>query len=77
MSNDVRIKIKIDADTRELSQIQSEVKKLGGSFNDTDNYANVFLKRLSTFGHAFGVFQVVNKSLVVVVRTGVEFIFFF
>lgn len=57
MSNDVKIKIKIDADSKELGQMQSEVKKLGGSFNDTDNYANVFLKRLSTFGHALGFFK--------------------
>ena len=48
MSNkDIKIKIKIDSDSKELILLNDEIKKVGKSFNDTDNFANTFAKRLN------------------------------
>ncbi|HAC70119.1 MAG TPA: hypothetical protein DCF41_00190 [Arcobacter skirrowii] len=63
MSNEVRIRIKIDAKSQELILMDKQVKELGKSFNDTDTFANTFAKRLNLFGHAYVIFQTLKNTV--------------
>ncbi|OCL99516.1 hypothetical protein AAX29_00557 [Aliarcobacter thereius] len=63
MSNEVRIKIKIDSKSQELILMNQQVKELGKSFNDTDTFANTFAKRLNLFGHAYVAFQTLKNTV--------------
>jgi len=72
-SNDeVKIKIKIDSNTHELTALNSEVKKLGGSFSSTDSFANKLMKTLTIIGGSYSVFQLFNNSLGQIVSKGIE-----
>jgi len=72
-SNDeVKIKIKIDSNTHELTALNSEVKKLGGSFSSTDSFANKLMKTLTIIGGSYSVFQLFNNSLGQIVSKGLE-----
>lgn len=73
MANDeVRIKIKIDSNAQELVLMKQHVQDLGKSFNDTDSFANTFMKRINIAGHIYAGYQVLNQSLGELSRKGIE-----
>lgn len=71
-SEEVRLKIKIDAQSQELILMNQQVKELGKSFTDTDSFANTFLKRINIAGHLYAGFQVINNTLGDISRRGLE-----
>lgn len=70
--SDVRVRIQINSDTKELLLAKDEVKRLGNAFNDTDTFANTFLKRLNAFGHAYIGFQTLNNTIGQIATKGFE-----
>ncbi|OCL85746.1 hypothetical protein AAX26_01813 [Aliarcobacter thereius] len=72
MSNDVRVRIKIDSDSKELIVMKDEVKKLGKVFNETDSFANTFAKRLNLFGHVYLTFQTLKNTVGELASQGLE-----
>ena len=73
MANDeVRIKIKIDSNSQELVLMKQQVQDLGKSFNDTDSFANTFMKRINLAGHIYAGYQVFSNTLGTVASKGME-----
>lgn len=73
MEKNINIKITTNANTKDVSLLKSEVKKLGNTFNNTDNFANTFLKRLNTFSHIVGTFAGLNLTIGQAVKTGINY----
>ena len=48
-SNDIKIKITIDGDTKNVTLVRNEVNKLGNSINNVDTYANALKSTLGKF----------------------------
>jgi len=71
-NDEVKVRIKIDSNTHELTALNSEVKKLGSYFNSTDGFANKLMKTLTIIGGSYSVFQIFNNSLGQMVSKGLE-----
>jgi|GEM_PF-1672591 len=72
-SNDeVKVRIKIDSNTKELILMSDEVRKLGTAFNNADSFANRFVKNLDIVGKSYLGLQLFNNSLGQIVSKGVE-----
>lgn len=69
---DIKIKIDIDSDSKQIVLLKDELKKLGGVFNNTDVYANRFIKTLNLIGSSYLSFQILNNSVGKIVSTGFE-----
>ncbi|QNK85961.1 hypothetical protein HOO31_04960 [Aliarcobacter cryaerophilus] len=73
MANDeVRLKIKIDAQSQELILMKQQVKELGESFNSTDSFADTFMKRINIAGHIYASYQAFKNTLGNIAKTGFE-----
>ena len=70
---ELKVRIKINSDTGEITFLNKEVNKLGRSFNSTDNFANKFAKRLNAFSHAVGIFIGLNETIGTSIRSGIEY----
>ncbi|MBE2985552.1 phage tail tape measure protein [Campylobacter sp. RM12920] len=66
-SNEIKIKITIDGDSKDVTLIRNEVNKLGNSINNVDTYANALKSTLGKFaavGFAInGVSDAFRKSI--------------
>jgi len=71
-NDEVKVRIKIDSNTKELILMSDEVKKLGTAFNNADSLANTFIKRLNLFGGVTLIFQGLNRSVGDFARKGLE-----
>ncbi|MGE4517320.1 MAG: hypothetical protein AB7D96_10715 [Arcobacteraceae bacterium] len=71
-NNEIRIKFKIDSDTKEIVLLNKEVKNLGGSFNNADTFANTFMKRINIAGHIYAGYQALNHTLGDIYSTGIQ-----
>lgn len=64
MSNkEIKIKIAIDTDSKEVVVLKDEVKKLGNVFNDTDSSTSKLLKRIDLFSGVYFIFQTIKNSI--------------
>lgn len=73
MSNkEIKIKIAIDTDSKEVVVLKDEVKKLGNVFNDTDSSTSKLLKRIDLFSGVYFIFQTIKNSIGQVASVGFE-----
>jgi len=63
-NDEVKVRIKIDSNTKELILMSDEVKKLGSAFNNADSFANRFVKNLDVIGKSYLGFQLFNNSFI-------------
>jgi len=71
-NDEVKVRIKIDSNTKELILMSDEVRKLGTAFNNADSFANRFVKNLDVIGKSYLGFQLFNNSLGQIVSKGLE-----